>query len=97
MDVQELFDNEEHVKAILDFLIKRFSKNQVQWQLFKMAVEACPCGGQFAFSPLCGANVCHKCGNHRGLERCYCGWSLTNPGHGRQELIEMGETIDPEE
>lgn len=65
-------------------------------QGLKMAVEACPCGGQFIFSSLCGANVCNKCENHRGLERCYCGWSLTNPGNGRQELIEMGESIDPE-
>lgn len=44
----------------------------------------------------CGARVCIECGDHAGLERCYCGWSRTSPGRGRQELEEMGETIDEE-
>ena len=40
--------------------------------------------------PICrdgyyGAYVCDECGAHRGLERCYCGWSVTE---------EMGETIE---
>jgi hypothetical protein len=30
------------------------------------------------------------------LERCYCGWSCTKPGYGREELEAMGETIEPE-
>lgn len=49
---------------------------------------------EFDFSSYCGAYVCDDCGNHRGLERCYCGWSKTAPGQGRTELIEMGETIE---
>lgn len=54
----------------------------------------CSCGQEFEFSRHCGADVCNGCGNHKGLERCFCGWSKTSPGRGRQELEEMGETID---
>lgn len=42
----------------------------------------------------CGAHVCVTCGEHKGLARCFCGWSLTDPGRGYAELIEMGERID---
>ena len=52
---------------------------------------------QGTFGPMdrhCGARICNVCGNHTGLERCYCGWSLTSPGRGREELEEAGETID---
>jgi hypothetical protein len=45
----------------------------------------------------CGAQVCVACDDHKGLARCYCGWAESTGGDGRQELIEMGETIDPEE
>lgn len=51
---------------------------------------------EWQFSRYCGANVC-ECGEHKGLERCYCGWSRTSPGHGYAELVEMGETIEEEE
>ena len=54
------------------------------------------CKGRFGqMDRNCGARICDACGNHKGLERCFCGWSLTNPGHGREELEEAGETIDP--
>jgi len=36
------------------------------------------------------------CDNHQNLARCFCGWSESG-GDGRQELIEMGETIEPED
>lgn len=58
-------------------------------------IPGCPCGGTFRMVPACGAKVCDKCRKHQGLERCYCGWSEIRPGQGRQELVEMGETIDP--
>jgi len=29
------------------------------------------------------------------LARCYCGWASSG-GDGRKELLEMGETIDPD-
>jgi hypothetical protein len=56
-----------------------------------------PCAHTYEFSRYCGAYVCGDCGDHRELARCYCGWSRTSPGRGRQELIEMGETIEEEE
>ncbi len=52
------------------------------------------CQHWYAFDRYCGAHVCRRCGDHKGLERCFCGWSKTWPGHGREELIEMGETIE---
>jgi hypothetical protein len=48
----------------------------------------------YQWSDYCGAKVCVHCGEHKGLERCYCGWSKTSPGRGREELEEMGETIE---
>lgn len=51
------------------------------------------CGGTAPFSNHCAAYVCDRCGNHVGLDRCYCGWSASG-GDGRTELIEMGEVID---
>lgn len=59
-------------------------------------MEKCHCGGEFSFVRYCAANVCDECDNHKGLARCYCGWSESGRD-GRQELIEMGETIDPED
>lgn len=56
----------------------------------------CSCGGEFSFTKFCAADVCCKCGNHKGLARCFCGWAESG-GDGRMELIELGETIDPEE
>jgi hypothetical protein len=54
------------------------------------------CEHEYLFNHYCGAYVCHNCIDHKGLERCYCGWSKTSPGRGREELIEMGETIEEE-
>lgn len=48
-------------------------------------------------SRYCGVRVCTDCGDHANLERCYCGWSRTRPGRGREELTDMGETIEPDE
>ena len=25
----------------------------------------------------CGAYICVMCDNHKGLEHCFCGWSIT--------------------
>ena len=54
------------------------------------------CDHDYYFSPYCGAKVCSKCDHHEGLARCYCGWSASG-GDGRRELIEMGETIEPDD
>ena len=50
----------------------------------------------YAMSRYCGARVCDDCGDHQGLARCFCGWSRSG-GNGRAELVEMGETIEPED
>lgn len=52
------------------------------------------CKHDYELSRHCGAFVCTKCDDHKGLARCYCGWSETDPGRGYEELIEMGETIE---
>lgn len=49
----------------------------------------------YEFHRACGAHVCTECDDHKGLARCYCGWSAEG-GNGREQLIEMGETIDPD-
>lgn len=54
------------------------------------------CEHIYRFDRYCGATVCDKCGHHKGFVRCFCGWSIRG-GDGRAELIEMGETIDPED
>ena len=50
----------------------------------------------YAMSRYCGARVCEDCGEHRNLDRCFCGWSRSG-GNGQAELVEMGETIEPED
>ena len=54
------------------------------------------CNCEFEFSRYCAAEVCIHCGSHKGLARCYCGWAESG-GDGRQELIDLGETIEPED
>jgi hypothetical protein len=46
----------------------------------------------FEFADDCGVSVCTDCGWHRGLIRCYCGWSVSGRD-GRDELREWGENI----
>jgi len=54
------------------------------------------CKHEYEFNRYCGARICVHCNDHKGLARCYCGWSKTSPGRGYEELIEMGETIEEE-
>jgi hypothetical protein len=58
--------------------------------------KSCECGGEYEFLRYCGVDVCEKCDKHRGLTRCFCGWSESG-GDGRQELEEMGETIEEDD
>jgi len=64
----------------------------------KMENECCPtCGNDVYYhSSYCGVKVCDDCGYHEGLARCYCGWSISGED-GREELMEMGECLDPED
>lgn len=57
--------------------------------------ECDKCDGSTYFVHGCAAEVCDDCDHHKGLARCWCGWSASG-GDGRRELVEMGETIDPE-
>jgi len=52
------------------------------------------CKHEYEFGRYCGAYVCIKCGDHKGLIRCYCGRSATRPGARTQELLECGGVID---
>ncbi len=54
------------------------------------------CRHDYEMNGYCGARVCVLCDDHKGFTACYCGWSRGG-GDGRRELIEAGETIDPEE
>lgn len=48
----------------------------------------------YFFNRSCAAFRCVNCGNHRGMDRCYCGWSVNGKNNGVEELISMGETIE---
>ena len=55
------------------------------------------CEHNYEFFGPCGAEVCGDCGDHKNLARCYCGWALSGwHGYGYTELVELGETIEPE-
>lgn len=54
-----------------------------------------PCEHEYEFNRFCGANVCWKCHNHKGLGNCFCGWSQYG-GNGYTNLVEAGEVIDAE-
>ena len=34
----------------------------------------CECSGHYWWRRYCGAYVCDRCGDHKGLARCFCGW-----------------------
>lgn len=59
------------------------------------STKTCKCGGTAYFSNACAAHICERCDAHVGMARCYCGWAASG-GNGRQELVEMGETIGDE-
>ena len=65
--------------------------------VIEMEENIMKCKHDYRFHRYCAAKVCTKCGDHEGLARCYCGWSETSPSQGYQELIDMGETIEPED
>ena len=41
----------------------------------KNPANQCDCGGLYGFNNYCGAKVCDRCGHHKGLARCFCGWN----------------------
>lgn len=38
--------------------------------------DKCGCGGTYVFNTFCGVEVCDRCGDHKSLARCFCGWNL---------------------
>jgi hypothetical protein len=34
------------------------------------------CKHEYYFNKYCGADVCSKCGEHKGLAHCFCGWKI---------------------
>lgn len=54
------------------------------------------CHGDAGFSYSCATVICDECGNHLEKARCWCGWTASGSGRGRQELEEFGEVIDDE-
>ena len=83
--------------------------NTGQWRAAGTESEAYRCGyldqyglgseahvHTYTFNRYCGAHICGDCDDHKGLDRCDCGWSRYGQD-GRRELIEMGETIDEED
>jgi len=48
------------------------------------------CQHHYEFRNYCGAYVCHECGDHKGLARCYCGWGLM---HGERLEDDIGEGV----
>ena len=61
-----------------------------------LADQWASCQHDYEPNRYCGVHVCGKCDDHKGLARCYCGWSQSG-GDGYRELIEMGERIEEEE
>jgi hypothetical protein len=58
--------------------------------------EICECGGTFKWSFYCAADVCDRCGRHKDLARCYCGWA-EDGGDGYKQLLDLGEVLEPED
>jgi hypothetical protein len=55
--------------------------------------DGCGKPTEHTLSRYCGAWLCDECDHHRGLCRCFCGWSLSG-ADGRKELEDMGERIE---
>lgn len=45
--------------------------------------------GHYYWRNYCGAYVCDKCEDHKGLCRCFCGW---RQGHQTGYAFEAGDT-----
>lgn len=59
------------VEAEIEITIKHYFQDQLE--------QSEGCLHEYEWSNGCGARVCHKCGDHKGLAKCYCGWNL-QPG-----------------
>lgn len=46
-----------------------------------------PHAHDYPFDRRCGAHACIHCDDHRGLARCYCGWSHTPGAFVRHNIL----------
>jgi len=56
--------------------------------------KAMTCLHEYEAQRYCGVEVCYKCGYHKGLARCYCGWNLAA---GERLEDDLGEATYSEE
>ncbi len=45
------------------------------------------CEHDYIFDRVCGVPVCGKCGDHKGLAFCFCGWNLA-PGERLEDDVD---------
>lgn len=63
--------------------------------ILEVVMAETSCKHEYEFSRYCGCEVCYKCGDHKGLGRCYCGWNLAS---GERLEDDIGEaTFDGDE
>jgi hypothetical protein len=86
-----------NVDGVCTFRAYRIEKLAIDDRRLNQDTTEEECKHDYRFRNHCGAYVCTECDDHRGLARCYCGWSKTSSGRGYEELAEMGETIEPED
>lgn len=60
-----------------------------------MNYEEMECPHEYELSDFCGAVTCIFCNHHKGFDRCYCGWTRSGTGDGYDELLSLGEDIEP--
>jgi hypothetical protein len=82
------------VNIIFDLAMSGSSDSENALHTFRTFTDPCYRGDHnYDFNRHCAAQVCYDCRDHKGMARCWCGWSASG-GNGYAELIEMGETIE---
>jgi hypothetical protein len=78
-----------NLKSIVTYHVDQILINYFGAELEKDGAGGCEEGGKhdYELSPGCGVNVCIKCGDHKGLARCYCGWNLA-PGERLEDDVD---------
>lgn len=95
-----LFVADDMIKAVLEGYQRacpegtKFSLDERAWSNVVREEEQCTHAIRHLDNS-CGAKVCVVCSDHEGLDRCFCGWARDG-GDGKQQLIELGETIEEE-
>jgi hypothetical protein len=80
----------KEIKANWYLHLKHAQLNEEQEESCRDELGCHNCDGKYSFNNHCGAHVCEDCDDHKGLARCYCGWSASGDD-GYRELSEGGE------